>query len=70
MPWEYTGSAVGIISVIGYTPDIFMGSLMSILVDRSPNVAGHGHLFAVVAGFACVGLLASVAFQRIVQRES
>ena len=27
IPYAFTGTAVGIISVIGYTPDIFMGTI-------------------------------------------
>ena len=31
VPYAFMGTAVGIISVIGYTPDIFMGPLMGFL---------------------------------------
>ena len=41
VPLIYTGTAVGVISVIGYTPDIFMGPLMGWLIDRSPGPEGH-----------------------------
>jgi membrane associated rhomboid family serine protease len=64
----YTGSAVGLVSVIGFTPDIFMGPLMGYLIDSSPGAAGHQHLFAVLAGFGLIGLVASVVFQRITNR--
>jgi nitrate/nitrite transporter NarK len=65
VPWPLTGSAVGVISLVGYTPDIFMGPLMGYLVDRSPGEAGHQHLFAVVAGFALLGLAAARAIPRV-----
>ena len=61
VPLAYTGSAIGIVSVIGYTPDIFMGPLMGYLIDRSPGMAGHQHLFAVLAAFSVVGLLRRLA---------
>src|SRR5262249_23090439 len=32
VPMAYTGSAVGLVSVIGYAPDIFMGPLMGYLL--------------------------------------
>lgn len=35
VPVAFTGSAVGVVSVIGFTPDIFMGPLMGYLLDRS-----------------------------------
>ena len=65
VPMAYTGSAVGLVSVIGYTPDVFMGPLMGYLLDRSPGVTGHLHVFWVVSGFALLGLLASYAFSRV-----
>ena len=65
VPLAFTGSAVGLVSVIGYTPDIFMGPLMGYLIDRSPGVLGHQHLFGVLAAFAAVGLIATLLFQRV-----
>ncbi len=65
VPWKITGSAVGLVSVIGYTPDIFFGPLMGYLIDRSPGALGHQHVFGVVAVFAIVGLVATSIFRRI-----
>ena len=65
IPLAFTGSAVGFVSLIGYTPDIFMGPLMGWLLDRSPGATGHQHVFWVVTGFAVLGLVASLLFQRV-----
>ncbi len=65
VPLALTGSAVGLVSVIGYTPDIFMGPLMGYLIDRSPGALGHQHVFGVLAAFAAVGLIATLLFQRV-----
>lgn len=65
VPLAYTGSAVGFVSLIGFTPDVFMGPLMGYLIDRSPGVTGHLHVFWVVSGFALLGLVASYAFSRV-----
>ena len=65
IPLAVTGSAVGVVSVIGYTPDVFMGPLMGFLIDRSPGAAGHQHVFLVVALFGVVGLASTILFQRI-----
>lgn len=59
-----TGSAAGLVSVVGYTPDIFMGPLMGIILDSNPGPLGHQYLFAVLAGFSLVGLIASVLFRQ------
>ena len=64
VPLAWTGTAVGIVSVLGYTPDVFMPPLMGALLDASPGVVGHQHVFSVIAGFALIGLAASVAFRR------
>lgn len=61
----YTGSAVGLVSVIGFTPDIFMGPLIGYLLDNSPGAAGHQQVFTVLACFGLVGLITSVAFRWI-----
>ncbi|MDV6032482.1 MAG: MFS transporter [Phycisphaera sp. RhM] len=63
VPMGRTGTAVGIVSVIGYTPDVFMGPLMGWLLDRSPGEMGHRHLFAAVTSFAITGLIATVVFR-------
>ncbi len=59
-----TGSAVGVVSLIGYTPDVFMGPLMGWLTDRSPGALGHQHLFGVVALFGVVGVVCTLLFRR------
>ncbi len=65
VPLALTGTAVGLVSTIGFTPDIFMGPLMGYLIDASPGALGHQHVFAVLAGFAVLGLVATLMFQRI-----
>jgi len=65
IPLLLTGTTVGLISFIGYTPDVFMGPLMGYLLDRSPGALGHQHVFLVFAGFSFVGLIAAIWFRRI-----
>lgn len=69
VPFGDTGSAVGIVSVVGYTPDVFMGPLMGVLLDRWPGELGHQLLFAMLALCAFVGLVAAVLFWRITPAE-
>ena len=64
VPLIQTGTAVGVVSFVGFTPDIFMGPLMGWLIDSSPGAAGHQHVFGVVAGFAFIGLIATALFGR------
>ncbi|TWT59176.1 MFS transporter [Allorhodopirellula solitaria] len=65
IPFVYTGSAVGLVSAIGYTPEVFMGPLMGFLLDRSPGAIGHQQVFAVIAVFSLIGLAATLWYQRL-----
>lgn len=67
MPMVYTGSAIGLISVIGYSPDIFSAYVFGLLIDSSPGALGYQYVFGLVAVFALIGLLATLCFQRLVK---
>lgn len=69
IPYAVTGTAVGIISVVGYTPDIFMGPLMGYLLDKSPGITGHQQVFGLLALFAIVGVLTSFRFKKLTQKH-
>ncbi|MEM6271708.1 MAG: MFS transporter [Bacteroidota bacterium] len=69
VPLALTGTAIGLMSVIGYTPDIFMGPLMGHLLDRSPGATGHQHVFLMMAGFASLGLLTTLVFRGVIRRK-
>ncbi len=65
LPPHLTGSATGLVSLVGYVPDIFVSVMAGWLLDRSPGLAGHQHLFGVMAGFALLGLMTALLFDRI-----
>ncbi|ADY30516.1 MFS transporter [Cellulophaga lytica] len=69
IPLLLTGTAVGLISIIGYTPDIFAGPLMGILLDNSPGELGHQHVFIMLAIFSFIGLVASILFYRLQHKK-
>jgi sugar phosphate permease len=64
VPTAVTGTAVGLVSVLGYTPDIFVSYAGGVLLDRSPGLAGHQHYFYFLAAFAAIGLLVSFILMR------
>ncbi len=70
IPIALTGTAVGLVSIIGYTPDIFSGPMFGILVDNPDKVTGLQNAFLVLAGFSLVGLLASFWFYRISKSQN
>jgi MFS family permease len=68
IPAAVTGTAVGVVSVVGYTPDIFVSYFGGVLLDRSPGLAGHQHYFWFLTAFAVLGLLASIQLTRRLKR--
>ena len=67
IPYAFTGTAVGIISVIGYTPDIFMGPLMGSLLDNNPGILGHRLVFGLLVIFSIIGSIASIRFKKLIK---
>lgn len=65
IPMVYTGTAVGLISFLGYTPDIFMSPTIGYLLDNYPGPLGHRLVFLSLSIFALIGAGATVLFQRI-----
>ena len=55
IPLLLTGTAVGIISLIGYSPDIFIGPLMGYFLDKYEGILGHQYVFALLSVFSLVG---------------
>ena len=63
-----TGTAVGVISLSGYTPDIFAGPLMGYFLDKFSVVEGHQYVYACIGLFSIIGLIASSRFARITKK--
>jgi len=59
IPAAVTGTAVGVVSVIGYSPDVFVSYFGGVLLDSSPGLTGHQHYFYFLATFAAIGLIVS-----------
>ena len=69
IPIAVTGTATGLISVIGYTPDIFIPTIGGMILDANPGPLGYQYLFLFVAGISFVGLIASFFVYRKLQSE-
>ena len=65
VPPAVTGTAVGLVSFIGYTPDVFVAYVGGVLLDRSPGLVGHQHFFLFLAAFAAIGVIASYVLMRM-----
>lgn len=64
IPLAVTGTAVGLVSVIGYTPDVYVAAIAGYLIDQNPGLLGFQHLFVLLLAFSVVGALAAWAFTR------
>ena len=63
-----SGTAVGVNSLSGYTPDIFAAPLMGYFLDKFPGVEGHQYVYAFLGLFSIIGLIASSRFARITKK--
>ncbi|MFT6396633.1 MAG: nitrate/nitrite transporter NarK [Bradymonadia bacterium] len=70
VPAALTGTAAGLVSVVGYTPDIFMGPLMGYFLDNYEGATGHQYFFAAQAGFAAIGLVCTLGFVALAKRNA
>ncbi|QDT70573.1 Inner membrane protein YihN [Planctomycetes bacterium MalM25] len=68
IPASLTGSAAGIVSFVGYTPDIFWpllaGWLLKTARDRGDVLVGYQRLWLVLACFSAVGFVAAALLRR------
>ncbi len=70
VPWHMTGTAVGVVSFIGYTPEIFMPLFSGWLIDRWPGEAtGFNILFGFLSLMSVVGIAATMALRRLHQKS-
>jgi len=69
IPLVLTGTAVGLISLIGYTPDIFAGPAMGYLLDNSPGAEGHQDVFWMLALFSFIGGIAAWYYFRLYRKK-
>lgn len=70
IPHYLTGTAVGIVSFIGFMPDAFAHLLSGWFADRFPGALGYRYYFGILAGFAGAGLLAALAIRRCTHRQA
>ena len=70
IPVVLTGTAVGLISLIGYTPDIFAGPLIGYLLEHSPGVVGHQQVFYLLALISAIGGVAAAIYFYLYKKEA
>jgi len=63
-PETGTGTAVGITSVIGFTPDIFFAPMAGRILDASPGIQGHQYYFLMLTAIAVCGMVTATWLMR------
>lgn len=69
IPLVLTGTAVGLVSLVGYTPDIFAGPVYGYFLDTYPGQQGHQYVFWMLSGFSMIGAIAAFTYFLIFNRK-
>ena len=56
-PRYITGAAVGLVSVVGYTPEVFFAPVAGRILDADPGIGGFQDLFVLLAAIMAAGVL-------------
>jgi len=59
-PKRITGAAVGMISVVGFMPEVFFAPIAGRILDATPGVGGFSNLFMLLAAIATVGVVIAI----------
>jgi MFS family permease len=69
IPLETMGLAIGLISVLGYSPDVFLPLINGYLTQNFPGVFGYQLYFGYVAAMAALGGVAGLALRKMLNRK-
>jgi MFS family permease len=65
IPYILSGTAIGLISIVGYSPDIFATPLYGYLLDNYPGIEGHQYVYLILFISSIVGIYVSLKFKKI-----
>ncbi len=67
-PIQMTGTLVGIISVVGFTPDIFMSLFTGYMLGEDPTIIVYKHLYTLFTIIPIIGLIAALGFKKSISK--
>ena len=65
IPIALSGTAIGIVSIIGYSPDIFATPLYGYLLDTYPGIQGHQFIFMILGISSIIGIFTTLKFKKL-----
>ena len=68
IPKKLIGTAAGIVSLIGFLPDVFFGALTGYMIDHHPGEKGYQMVFLFVASVSGLGFIVAVLGFRNINR--
>ncbi len=69
VPSHLSGTAAGLISTIGYLPEIFIAPIAGILVDNDPGVGGYRTFFGILIAFLVLGIVFVMLWKRYLKKN-
>ncbi|WP_146415593.1 MFS transporter [Crateriforma conspicua] len=70
IPPTLVGTAAGLVSLVGFLPDIFFGPVTGWVIDQYPGITGHRMVFAGIAVMSVMGVAASLWQRRDVRQAT
>ena len=59
IPIKVAGTAIGIASIIGYLPDMFLSTFFGSILDKAQGAAGYMQIFEILAVFCVIVVVIS-----------
>ena len=54
IPVKVAGTAIGIASIVGYLPDMFLNTIFGNILDKSAGASGYFQIFGILAAFCVI----------------
>ena len=69
IPERLSGSAAGLISTVGYLPEIFISVLAGVTLDKYPGVEGYQKYFTFVVIMLLIGAALVCVWMRLLKKK-
>lgn len=70
IPLRITGLAIGIISVVGYSPDVFIPLINGWIADAFPGFPGYQIYFGYIAAIGTLGVLVALTLKKRIDHKA